>query len=78
MGLTGSGATANPAVVDGSVTWPRDPAALASYVVQISEDLTNWTTAPAADVDDSDPTKVFYTLPEGEVKHFVRLVVNPL
>jgi hypothetical protein len=51
---------------------------LASYVVQISEDLTNWTTAPAADVDDSDPTKVFYTLPEGEVKHFVRLVVNPL
>lgn len=78
MGLTGSGTTANPAVVDGSVTWPRDPAALASFVVQISEDLTNWTTALSADVDDSDPTKVIYTLPEGEVKHFVRLVVTPL
>ena len=78
MGLTGSGMTANPAVVDGSVTWPRDPAALASFVVQISEDLTTWTAAPAADVDDSDPTKVIYTLPDGEVKHFVRLVVTPL
>ena len=78
MGLTGSGMTVNPAVVDGSVTWPRDAAALASFVVQISEDLTTWTAAPAADVDDSDPAEVIYTLPEGEVKHFVRLLVTPL
>lgn len=78
MGQLSAERTPNPSVVNGKVTWPRDPAALANFQVQVSDNLETWTSAPTANVDSSDPTKVVYTLPTGEAKHFVRLLVAPL
>lgn len=74
MGQIGSSFTANPAIISGKVTWPKDPAAVATYVVQISDDLTNWTTATVGVVDTG--TTVEYTLPSGDPKRFARLYVT--
>jgi len=79
MGQTGSTFTRNPGVVGGKVTWPRDPAALVSFKVQVSTDLTTWTDVlpPKPSIDESIPTQVTYTLPIGAPKQFCRLVVMP-
>jgi hypothetical protein len=71
------GFTANPGVVAGKVTWPHvNP--VASFVVQVSDNLTNWVPADPADIDTTtDPTKVVYTLPTGAAKKFCRLFVTP-
>jgi hypothetical protein len=71
------GFTANPGVVAGKVTWPHvNP--VASFVVQVSDNLTNWVPADSADIDTTtDPTKVVYTLPTGAAKKFCRLFVTP-
>jgi hypothetical protein len=71
------GFTANPGVVAGKVTWPHvNP--VASFVVQVSDNLTNWVAADPADIDTTtDPTKVVYTLPTGAAKKFCRLFVTP-
>ena len=71
------GFTANPGVVAGKVTWPHvNP--VASFVVQVSDNLTNWVPADPADIDTTtDPTKVVYTLPTGAAKKFCRLFVIP-
>lgn len=79
MGKTGSTFTANPGVVGGKVTWPRDPTAIASFKVQVSNDLMTWTdiVPPNASIDESIPTQVTYTLPTGAPKQFCRLAVTP-
>ena len=71
------GFTPNPGVVAGKVTWPHvNP--VASFVVQVSDNLTNWVPADSADIDTTtDPTKVVYTLPKGAAKKFCRLFVTP-
>ena len=76
MGVTGSSFTPNPTVVNGVVSWPRDPAAVgATFRVLTSADLTTWDDVTAA-ADTSDPTHVKYTLPTGAQKRFVRLEVT--
>ena len=83
MGATGSTFTPNPPVVTvgavRTVTWPRDPNAVASFKVQISETLTGWEDVlpPHASIDESDPDQVTYTLPSGSSQKFCRLVVTP-
>ncbi|MBN8456479.1 MAG: hypothetical protein J0M04_01345 [Verrucomicrobia bacterium] len=79
MGETGSSFTANPAVVNNQVTWPKDNTVTdASYVVQVSSNLQTWTTAPVGDVNDTG-TSVIYSLPGGPGPRFVRLsvTINP-
>lgn len=83
MGATGATFTPNPSVVTAgavsTVTWPRDPTAVASFMVQVSDNLTEWTevTPPDASIDESNPNQVIYTLPSGASLKFCRLVVTP-
>ncbi|MGC4013513.1 MAG: autotransporter-associated beta strand repeat-containing protein [Luteolibacter sp.] len=74
MGQTGSGFTANPAIVNGKITWPKDPSAVATWVVEISSNLTSWTTATSGVVDLG--TSIEYTVPTGDPKRFARLRVT--
>jgi len=74
MGQTGGTFTANPPVIAGQVTWPKDPAFVGSYAVKTSTDLVNWTTATTGVVDGG--STVQYTLPTGSPKLFVRLEVT--
>ncbi len=83
MGETGSTFTPNPTVVTTgtvmTVTWPRDPDAVATFMVQVSDDLSVWTdiVPPDASIDETITTEVTYTVPTGAAKKFCRLVVNP-
>jgi len=74
MGKTGSTFTANPQPVNGVITWPKDPTATATYVVETSPDLVAWTTATSGVTDNG--TSVSYTLPTGSQKVFVRIRVT--
>jgi hypothetical protein len=75
MGETGSSFTANPQLVAGVVTWPRDPAATGvSFRVWSSDNLSIWTDVTAS-ADTSSPDAVKYTLPTGNPRTFVRLEV---
>lgn len=73
MGQTGSTYTTMPSVVDGAVTWPKDPTANATYIVKTSVNLIDW--SPASGVVDNG-TSVTFTLPTGQNKIFVRLEVT--
>jgi hypothetical protein len=78
MGETGSSFTKNPEVVNGTVTWKRDPnAVIGSYKIQISETLDAWTdiVPPNASINETNPNQVTYTLPTGSAKKFCRLQV---
>ena len=81
MGQTGSGFTANPPLVDNlgvrTVTWPRDPSAVATFKVQYSNNLQEWTDVvpPDPSIDTSISTEVTYTLPPGP-EVYCRLVVT--
>lgn len=79
MGETGSTFTANPGVANGKVTWKRDPGAVASFMVQISDNLGSWTdiVPPHASIDESVVGQVTFTLPAGAATKFCRLVVTP-
>jgi hypothetical protein len=73
--VNAAGFTSNPAVVNNEITWPKDDTATdASYVVEHSTDLDQWTTATTGVTDSG--TEVKYTLPTGEAKYFVRLRVT--
>jgi hypothetical protein len=80
MGESGSGFTSNPAPINGKITWPKNPAANATYVVQTSTHLAaegeagGWTTASAGVVDNG--SSIEYTLPTGQGKLFTRLKVT--
>ncbi|WP_035608611.1 autotransporter-associated beta strand repeat-containing protein [Haloferula sp. BvORR071] len=73
MGATGSTFTANPGIVNGKVTWPKDPAFSGTYTVQTSPDLVTWTDVSSTVVGNT----VEYTVPTGQRKQFVRLKVTP-
>ena len=80
MGETGSGFTANPQVVNGKITWPKDAFAQATWAVQTSSNLAaegqpgGWTDATAGVVDLG--TSIEFTLPSGDPKRFARLKVT--
>ena len=73
MGETASSFTSSPGVVNGKVTWPKDPAFSGNYTVQTSPNLSIWTDAASTVVGNT----VEFTLPTGENKVFVRLLVTP-
>ncbi len=75
MGQTGSSFTANPPLVGNTVTWPKSAGFVGSYKVETSTDLVNWTDVTGSAVDNG--TSVSYTLPTGNPKLFVHLVVTP-
>jgi hypothetical protein len=79
MGQTGSTFTANPGVIAGKVTWPKDPAFVGTFKVQVSDTLAlgSWTdiVPPDASIDESNPNQVVFTLPTGASKKFARLNV---
>lgn len=82
MEETGSSFTSNPALVGGTVTWPKNPSAIATYVVQTSTNLLDevipgdggWSTVPSGGVHDG--TSVTYTLLTGGPKRFTRIKVT--
>ena len=77
------GFTATPALVNTAGvltwTWPRDPAAAASFMFQVSANLADWTdiVPPDASIDTTHPNQVTLTLPSGATSKFCRLVVTP-
>lgn len=83
MGQTGSTFTANPAAVNGAVTWPMGATYTGvygtDYEVQSSTDLVSWSQVPAGTGDNTvsvtAATSVVYDMPTGG-KSFVRLVVR--
>lgn len=77
FGETGSSFTANPAPVNGVISWPRDPDTTGvTFKVWTSETLAadSWLDV-TFDADLSDPNFVKYTLPTAPAKLFVRLEV---
>jgi hypothetical protein len=79
MGITAPRATPRPQVVNGAITWPRDPSANASYVVQTSTELAaegqpgGWSAVTSGVVDSGN--SITFTLPMDGPKLFVRLKV---
>jgi hypothetical protein len=80
MGQTGSSFTANPQVVNGKITWPKDAFAQATWAVQTSSNLAaegqpgGWADTTAGVVDLG--TSIEFTLPGGDPKLFARLKVT--
>ncbi|MEO8614192.1 MAG: hypothetical protein ABI600_03550 [Luteolibacter sp.] len=73
MGQIGSTFTANPSLVAGTVTWPKDPAFSGTYEVQTSPDLVTWTNVVPRPTPTPQNT-IVYT-PTGNGKVFTRLQV---
>ena len=74
FGVDSAGFTATPQIVDGAITWPIDPSRTdVGYVVQTSNNLSNWVDLTAADLDLSDPNAVRYVVPAGTGPFFVRI-----
>ena len=68
MRATGSSFTANPGLVGGKITWPKEPGFVGSYTVQTSPDLATWTNKASTVVGNTveftptDPGPVFVRL----------------
>lgn len=83
--MNDSGVISLPVVVGGVITWPNGgsiPAAQygTEFVVQTSQDLATWTDVPSGSLSantDGPAGSLSYTLPTGQGKWFVRLVVTP-
>jgi MBG domain len=77
MGETGDSFTSNPAVIDRTITWPKDNGAQADWEVEVSTDVSanSWESAPAGWVADTG-TSIILTLPEEGVRRFARLKVE--
>lgn len=75
FGATGSTFTANPALISGTVTWPKSLSFTGTYMVETSTDLINWTDVTGSAVDNG--TSVTYTPTTVDPARFVRLKVNP-
>ena len=74
MGQTGSSFTALPGLdASRTVTWTKDPAYEGTWQVQTSTNLASWTNVAGTD----NGTSVSYTLPPGEGRLFVHLLVAP-
>ena len=80
MGTAPDAFTPNPALENGTVTWPRAAGRIiTSFVVEVSEDLNVWEDAAlnhAASLSIS-PGAVSFTPPSGAGAFFVRLRVTP-
>lgn len=74
MGVTGAGFTANPQLISGTVVWPRDPSANATFRVWTTSDFVTWTDV-TDDVDTTDPDQLSYTPPTTAPRLFIRLEV---
>lgn len=74
MGASPSAFTASPSIVAGTITWPKDATANATYAVKTSTDLQTWNTATTGVVDNG--SSVVFTLPTGQTRYFVRLEVT--
>lgn len=72
MGETGSGFTANPGIVGGTLKWPKSPAFTGTYTVQTSTDLDEWTDVSSVEAGGF----VEYAVPAGGGRVFVRLKVT--
>ena len=82
MGATGSSFTANPGLVNGSVTWPKGasyPGVYGSdFFVQTSTNLTSWTSIPSNNPKlHNTSASVSYDLPNTSGPLFIRLSVTP-
>lgn len=79
MGQTGSTYTHNPSLIDGKITWPRDPNAVALFKVQVSETLASgdWVDINPDDpnLDLTIPTEIKFIFPSGSGRKFCRLQV---
>jgi hypothetical protein len=79
MGETTPGFTPQPELVAGTITWPKDPAAIAAYTVQVSTNLAaegepgGWTDVTVGVVDDGD--SISFTPSMDEDRLFIRLKV---
>ncbi|MEY4243612.1 MAG: hypothetical protein RLZZ245_1197 [Verrucomicrobiota bacterium] len=74
MGETSAAFTANPSVVNGSISWPRDASATGvTYKIWTSDDLSTWADVTASAIESEG--LVSYTLPTTTPKRFVRLEV---
>jgi autotransporter-associated beta strand protein len=74
MGQSGSGFTSLPVPdSNGKVSWPKDPAYSGTFAVETSSNLSVWTTQTHT----VNGNQIEYTLPSGQGKLFVRLLVTP-
>jgi hypothetical protein len=81
FGLTGSGFTANPQLVNGKITWPDAGVADLVYAVQTSSTLAegSWVDVPEGDLDLTVAGFISYTPPvstPGAPKLFIRFLVE--
>lgn len=80
MGLTGSGFTANPGVVSGSISWPKGGTYGGVYgtdfVVQTSSNMSTWNDVLVTDPNLSNGSPLVYTLPTADPNLFIRLKVT--
>ena len=78
MGASANGFTANPVIVNGTVTWPKSADFAGAFAVQTSTDMKVWTdvTSDPAQVTIS-PSSVIWTRPAVPGNRFVRLLVMP-
>lgn len=82
MGATGSTLTTGPAVTGLTVSWTKSGSYTGTYGtdyrVEISSTLAagSWTMVPASDPNLSTGSPLQYTLPNGQIKVFTRLVVT--
>jgi hypothetical protein len=78
-----AGFTANPGLVNNTVSWPnggniRSLAYGTQYVVQTSSDLVNWDDVTEAGLESNGATLSYTVDPvNGPAKQFVRLKVTP-
>lgn len=80
FGVKTAGFTPTPTIVNGAITFPRDPAATdVTYAVQTSPNLEIWTDVPQGNLDLSNPNAVRYVVPSAPGPFFVRIkvVVTP-
>jgi autotransporter-associated beta strand protein len=74
MGTATPGFTPPGVLLNNTITWPKDPAFIGSYLVQTSPDLADWSNADG--VMDLGST-VVCRIPSGPGKRFFRLKVSP-
>jgi len=74
FGVTAAGFTPTPQIVNGAITWPRDPARTdVGFLVQTSGNLVIWNDVLVGDLDLTDPNSIRYVVPGGTGPFFVRI-----
>lgn len=76
FGVNTPGFTPTPGIVNGQITFPRDPSLTdVSFTVQTSDDLVGWEDVLVENLDLSDPNSITYVLPNAPAPFFVRIRV---